>query len=218
MPAVSTLTNEWAGDGIEMSAPVLRRIKAHLEKGEDIRIRAVLGGVMRYARVSQGKEEHGRTLPDGVVLSVAVSESVSEAERRLNPLIHLVQQHEAVFGSRTGFVHSSLPTIQAVQYVESEIGKDDLTLPQLDEDVSTKNPASTSLPPTTPAPVSSVVEHPSSMGDSAVAEGWSNTWKNWTAWIYSWIFDARHAPVLVVLEKGLTATISNPLLHKGRPL
>ena len=213
MPAVSMLTKDWAGDGIEMTAPVLRRIKAHLEKGEDIRIRAAVDGVTRYARVSQGKEDHERTGPEGAILSVVVADSVTEEEKKMNPLIQLVQQHESIFVSRTGSVHSSLPTVTAVLLIDPDGGKNDLMLPQPEDISSLSTPADIAVPQSVVAINSSTVDNKPLEVDSSLSSRWILVWKDWAAWLYSWVEDARHAPVLVVLGKGLIATASNPLLH-----
>ena len=91
-----------------------------------IRIRAVIAGVARYASVSQGKEEHERTCPGGVLLSVSVSPSVNGDEKLLNPMIQMVQKHGMAFASRTGFVRETAHTLNSLLLIESDTNKNDL--------------------------------------------------------------------------------------------
>ena len=200
---------DWIGGagGIEMTANALRRVKIHLEKGEDIRIRSIIDGVTRFARVSQGKEDHGRTGPDGLILSVVRSKTVTEEERVLNPLIQLIDLHGAVFVSRSGAFHDSLPTAQAIFLMDSSGDQNDLMLPQPDAELSV------SPPPVIHQPI--VLEE-KSMDSYLPSFNWTSlklSWQSWAFWLYGWIEDARHAPVLILLGKGWTIAISNPILQ-----
>ena len=87
MPDVAIYNKDRIGNqGLGMTAAAFRKVKARLEKGVDIRIRASVSGVARFSRVSQGDEDHDRTGIGGLILSVVVSETVTEEEWALNPL------------------------------------------------------------------------------------------------------------------------------------
>ena len=80
MPTTSFASpKDWIGGDIEMSTSVLRKVMAHLERGDDMRVLATIGAT-RYTLAGQCKDDHGRTMPDGTLLSVAISDSVTKEE------------------------------------------------------------------------------------------------------------------------------------------
>ena len=131
MPAAAIYNKDWiGGEGMEMTAIALRKVKAHIEKGDDVRIRSMIAGIARCARVSQGTEEHGRTGPDVVTLSVIIFPTVTDGECLLNPLIELAGRHGAIFASRAGFAHDTIPTVSDLFLIDPDGDKNDLAMPQ----------------------------------------------------------------------------------------
>ena len=207
MPAAAIYNKDWIGEGgMEMTANALRNANAQLGKGVDIRIRSMIAGVTRFARVSQGKEDHGRAGTDGLILSATVSKTVTEGEWLLNPLIKLVHLHGEIFDSRSGMVRDSLPTVLALFLIDSQGDRNDLMLPHSDDGrAGIAHPlAQTSLA----VEIEAVSSFTSPFNWTYI----SKYWRNWSEWIYGRIEDSRHAQISVLLGKGWTLALANPAL------
>ena len=207
MPAVTVYNKDWiVEEGMDMTAEALRKVKPRLEKGEDLRIRSSIDGFTRFALVSQGGEDHGRTGADGLILSEIVSKTVTDEEWLLNPLVQLVRRHKKIFVSRSGLAHDKFPTVSDVFLIDNEWSTRDLMLPQSADDTPID---------TAPEPSQSAVapERGSSYVPPFDLTAAVLYLKSWSQWMYGWLEDARNAPGLIVLGKGWTCAMTTPELQ-----
>ena len=182
-------------------------------RGGVARAQIEIAGVAHFARVSQGKGDHGRAGPDWLA-SVMVEKNAPNGEWAINPMIKLLGRREAIFVSRSGATHDSPPTVPSIFLIDDNGDNHDSALPQTTEDFPERAPPidPPPPPPTTAPPPPNYCVRGKSTGPYPVFnwEIWRAPWRFSPSRLDGQIEDARRAPALILLGKGCALPTSNP--------